>query len=155
MWDWKLRDNSNQQFKFRDIGGGKYKIYINRGGGKKILCANNDSDANGTFVVPWDDNDRPACQWKFIEAGNAGILYGAGASVINKVEVAGGWDRYIYAWAENDIPDPERWPAIRTLLRKTAATWGTSGIFPVTATSPGERVKLCSSGKLRTNSEKS
>jgi hypothetical protein len=74
IWDLKLRDNSNQQFKFKSLGGGKYKIYINRGGGKKILCANNDSDANGTYVVPWDDNDRPACQWKFIEAGNAGIL---------------------------------------------------------------------------------
>jgi len=124
IWDWKLRDNSNQQFKFKDIGGGKYKIYINRGGGKKILCANNNSDANGTYVVPWDDNDRPACQWKFIEAGNAGILYGAGASVVNKVEVAGGWDRYIYDWAEHDIPDTERWTAIRTPFKKNSSDMG-------------------------------
>ncbi len=124
IWNWKLTDNSNQQFKFKEIGGGKYKIYINRGGGKKILCANNDSDANGTYVVPWDDNDRPACQWKFIEAGNAGILYGAGASVVNKVEVAGGWDRYIYDWAEHDIPDTERWTAIRTPFKKDSSDMG-------------------------------
>lgn len=124
IWDWKLRDNSNQQFKFKDIGGGKFKIYINRGGGKKILCANNNSDANGTHVVPWDDNNRPACQWKFIEAGNAGILYGAGASVVNKAEVVGGWDRYIYAWGEDAIPDTGRWTAIRTHHKKDSNDMG-------------------------------
>ena len=108
IWDVKLRKNANQQFKFKDVGGGRYKIYVNQGGGKKILCAANNSDKNGTRVVPWDDNNRPACQWRFIEAGNAGILYSAGASVVNKVEVTGGWDRYIYAWGEHDIPDTER-----------------------------------------------
>jgi len=124
MWDVKLRDNSNQQFKFKDIGGGKYKIYVNRGGGKKILCAANNSDKNGTRVVPWDDNNRPACQWRIIEAGNAGILYGAGASVVNKVEITGGWDRYIYAWGEHDIPDTERWTAIRTPFKKNSTDMG-------------------------------
>jgi len=124
IWDWKLTDNSNQQFKFKDIGGGKHKIYVNRGGGKKILCASGDSDANGTSVEAWDDNDRPACQWKFIEAGNAGLLYGAGASVVNKVEVTGGWDRYIYDWAEHDIPDTERWTAIRTPFKKNSSDMG-------------------------------
>lgn len=124
IWDVKLTKNANQQFKFKSLGGGKYKIYVNQGGGKKILCAANDSDANGTYVVPWDDNDRPACQWKFIEAGNAGILYGAGASVVNKVEVTGGWDRYIYAWGENDIPDTERWTAVRTPFKKDSNDMG-------------------------------
>jgi redox-sensitive bicupin YhaK (pirin superfamily) len=37
IWDVKLRKNANQQFKFKDMGGGKYKIYINQGGGRKIL----------------------------------------------------------------------------------------------------------------------
>ena len=60
LWDVKLKDNSNQQFKFIDTGEGKYKIYVNRGGGKKILCAAGRSDANGTPVVPWDDHDTPA-----------------------------------------------------------------------------------------------
>ncbi|PKL19300.1 MAG: hypothetical protein CVV49_01575 [Spirochaetae bacterium HGW-Spirochaetae-5] len=124
IWDVKLSKNANQQFKFKSIGGGKYKIYVNQGGGKKILCADKDSDSNGTYVVPWDDNDRPACQWKFIEAGNAGILYGAGASVVNKVEVTGGWDRYIYAWGEHDIPDAERWTAIRTPHKKDSNDMG-------------------------------
>jgi C1A family cysteine protease len=91
---------------------------VNRGGGKKILCADNDSDANGTQLVAWDDNDRPACRWKFMEAGKAGILYGAGSSVVTRVEVAGGWDRYIYAWGEYDVPDTERWTAIRSTSRK-------------------------------------
>lgn len=124
IWNVKLRKNANQQFKFKHMGGGKYKIYINQGGGKKILCAANDSDKNGTRVVPWDDNNRPACLWRFIEAGNAGILYSTGASVVNNVEVTGGWDRYIYAWGENDIPDTERWTAIRTHFKKNSTDMG-------------------------------
>lgn len=124
IWDVKLKDNSNQQFKFVDIGGGKYKIYINRGRGKKILCASGRSDADGTPVVPWDDHDTPACHWKLIEAGRAGILYSAGAAVKDKVEVTGGWDRYIYAWGENDIPDTERWTAIRTPFKKESNDMG-------------------------------
>ena len=118
IWDIKLKDNSNQQFKLVDIGDGKYKIYVNRGGGKKILCASGRSDADGTPVVPWDDHDTPACQWRLIEAGRAGIIYNAGATVKDKVEVTGGWDRYIYDWAESDIPDTERWTAIRTPFKK-------------------------------------
>jgi len=124
MWDVKLTKNANQQFKFHDIGGGKYKIYINQGGGKKILCAANDSDKNGTPLVPWDDNNRPACQWRLIEAGRAGILYSAGAAVKDTVEVTGGWDRYIYAWGEHDIPDTERWTAIRTPFKKNSTDMG-------------------------------
>jgi len=124
IWNWKLTDNTNQQFKFKETGGGKYKIYVNRGGGKKILCAANDSDSNGTAIESWDENNRPACQWKFIEAGNAGLLYGAGASVKEKVEVTGGWDRYIYAWAEHDIPGTERWTAIRTPFKKDSSDMG-------------------------------
>jgi len=124
MWDVKLRNNSNQQFQFRSIGSGKYKIYVNRGGGKKILCAANNSDKNGTPVVPWDDNNRPACQWRLIEAGRAGLLYRAGAAVKDKVEVTGGWDRYIYAWGDRDIPDTERWTAIRTPFKKNSTDMG-------------------------------
>ncbi len=49
---------------------------------------------------------------------------GAGASVVNKVEITGGWDRYIYDWAEHDIPDTERWTAIRTPFKKNSSDMG-------------------------------
>lgn len=34
------------------------------------------------------------------------------------VEVTAGWDRYIYAWGDRDIPDTDRWTAIRTPYKK-------------------------------------
>ncbi|PKL35605.1 MAG: hypothetical protein CVV44_18915 [Spirochaetae bacterium HGW-Spirochaetae-1] len=34
------------------------------------------------------------------------------------IEVAGGWDRYIYGWAKHDVPSTERWVAIRTPFKK-------------------------------------
>ncbi|MBN1499506.1 MAG: RICIN domain-containing protein [Spirochaetes bacterium] len=40
------------------------------------------------------------------------------------IEVAGGWDRYIYGWAKTDIPDTERWIAIRTTFKKDSGDMG-------------------------------
>jgi len=67
IMDLKLTDSSSQQFKVKDIGDGKSKIYINAGDGKKIICAKDGADKNGTPVIVLDDNDNPACQWRFIE----------------------------------------------------------------------------------------
>ncbi len=67
IMDLKLTDNPGQLFKVSDIGDGKFKIYINGGGGKKIICTENGADKNGTSVIVLDDNDNPACQWRFIE----------------------------------------------------------------------------------------
>lgn len=39
-------------------------------------------------------------------------------TIKDKIEVEGGWDRYIYAWGEHDIPDTDRWTAIRTPHKK-------------------------------------
>ncbi len=114
VWDVKLTKNKNQQFKFVSIGGGKYKIYVNQGGGKKILVAENNSDGNGTRVVLWDDNDSLAAQWVLIDAGRAGLINQAGGAVKDAVEVTGGWDRYLYAYGETSVPDMERWTAIRS-----------------------------------------
>ncbi len=114
IWDVKLTKNRNQQFKIVSVGGGRYKIYVNEGGGKKILVAADNSDADGTRVVLWDDNDSLAAQWIFIEAGRAGFLNQAGGAIKDKVEVTGGWDRYLYAYGETSVPDTERWSAIRS-----------------------------------------
>jgi len=51
-------------------------------------------------------------------------ITGAAKKVKEKVEVTGGWDRYIYAWGENDIPDNERWTAIRTPYKKNKRDMG-------------------------------
>ncbi len=60
--------NSSRQFKIKDIGEGKSKIYVNRSDGKKIVCAEGNTDKNGTAVIVLDDNENPSCQWRFIEA---------------------------------------------------------------------------------------
>ncbi len=65
----KLTGNSSQQFKVKDTGDGKFKIYVNSGDMKKIICADGGTDKNGTSVIVLDDNDNPACQWRFIESG--------------------------------------------------------------------------------------
>jgi cathepsin L len=49
---------------------------------------------------------------------------GAAEKVKDKIEVTGGWDRYIYAWGEYDIPDTERWTAIRTPYKKNKNDMG-------------------------------
>ena len=36
----------------------------------------------------------------------------------DKVEVTGGWDRYLYAYGETSVPDTERWTAIRSVHKK-------------------------------------
>lgn len=51
---------------------------------------------------------------------NAGVL----TDLKDKVEVSGGWDRYIYAWAEYTVPDTERWVAIRTPFKKNKNDMG-------------------------------
>lgn len=66
--DTKLTDISSRQFKIKDIGDGKAKIYAKKGNGKKIVCAEGNTDRNGTAVIVLDDNENPACQWRFIEA---------------------------------------------------------------------------------------
>jgi len=64
-------DNSSRQFKVKDTGEGKFKIYINSGNKKRILCAESGSAKNGTPVIILDDNDTPACLWRFIEMKRA------------------------------------------------------------------------------------
>ena len=56
--------------------------------------------------------------------GAANKVKGAAKKVKDKVEVTGGWDRYIYAWGEFDVPDTERWTAIRTPHKKNKHDMG-------------------------------
>ena len=51
-------------------------------------------------------------------------ITGTAKKVKEKVEVTGGWDRYIYAWGGDDIPDNERWTAIRTPHKKNKNDMG-------------------------------
>lgn len=78
VMDIKFTDNYSQLFKFTDTGDGKFRIYVNKGGGKKILCAEGGADKNGTPVIALDENDNPACHWQFIEAGRVERTFTSG-----------------------------------------------------------------------------
>ncbi|HNX60333.1 MAG TPA: RICIN domain-containing protein, partial [Spirochaetota bacterium] len=145
IWDIKLAKNANQQFKFVDVGGGKYKIIVNHGGGTKVLCAAGRSDADGTRVVAWDDHETDAVLWRFIEAGRAGLLNQAGGAVKDKVEVTGGWDRYLYSYGDTSVPDMERWTAIRSTQKKSGNDFGNFWDIPgdgALARGNGKKIQL-------------
>jgi len=63
----------------------------------------------------------------------------------DKIEVAGGWDRYIYDWAEHDVPDTERWTAIRTPFKKDRHDMGNFWDVPGSGKAvrgPGKKIQL-------------
>jgi hypothetical protein len=53
--------NPNQQFYFKHLGGGKYKIYHRSG--KVLVTQGGGSDANGTNIHIWDDHDKVGTEW--------------------------------------------------------------------------------------------
>lgn len=124
IWKTKIRKHDNQRFKFRKVGDGVYKIYTKASGGKFIICTDRNSYRNGTKLIVKRDNNSSWCRWRFIEAGGVGALNRALNNIKDKVEVTGGWDRYIYKWGDKDIPDTKRWVAIRTPYKKNKNDMG-------------------------------
>lgn len=53
-------------------------------------------------------------------------------TIKDKIEVAGGWDRYIYAWANRKVPSTARWTAIRTPFKKNKRDMGNFWDIPGT-----------------------
>ncbi|HPR38866.1 MAG TPA: C1 family peptidase [Spirochaetota bacterium] len=72
-------------------------------------------------------------------------ITGTAKKVKEKVEVTGGWDRYIYAWGGHDIPDNERWTAIRTPHKKNKNDMGNFWDIPgdgAAVKGPGKKLQL-------------
>ncbi len=62
-------NNPNQQFYFKHLGNGRYKIYHRSG---KILCLKGGaSDDNGTNVHLWDDHNKAATEWYILSRGGS------------------------------------------------------------------------------------
>ena len=62
---WKLKNNSAQNFYFRHLGEGRYKICNENG---KILCLDNRTSKNGTNVHMWLDHDGPWTEWYLLDS---------------------------------------------------------------------------------------
>ena len=72
-------------------------------------------------------------------------ITGTAKKVKEKVEVTGGWDRYIYTWGGHDIPDNERWTAIRTPHKKNKNDMGNFWDIPgdgAAVRGPGKKLQL-------------
>ncbi len=66
-------------------------------------------------------------------------------AVKEAVEVNAGWDRYIYDWGNQDIPDTNRWTAIRTPFKKDKNDMGNFWDIPGSGketTKPGQELQL-------------
>ncbi len=77
--------------------------------------------------------------------GAAKKIKNTAVNVKEKVEVTGGWDRYIYAWGEYAIPDSERWTAIRTVYKKNSRDMGNFWDIPGDGSAvrgPGKKLQL-------------
>ena len=53
----------NQNYTFKYLGGGKFKIYSQNG---KVVCLSGRSSENGTALNMWDDHDGPWMEWALI-----------------------------------------------------------------------------------------
>ncbi|PKL18079.1 MAG: hypothetical protein CVV49_07780 [Spirochaetae bacterium HGW-Spirochaetae-5] len=69
--DIQLTDNTNQLFKVKHIGEGRFMIFVNSNGGGKVICTEGGADKNGTSVIVMNENSTPSCQWRFIEVSGA------------------------------------------------------------------------------------
>lgn len=67
IWKTDL-NNPNQQFYFKHLGEGRFKIYHRSG--KILVLKGGASDANGTNVHLWEDHDKAACEWYILQGGS-------------------------------------------------------------------------------------
>ena len=69
---WKKNNKPNQDFYFKHIGSGRYKIYHRSG---KVVCLKAGKDKNGTNVHLWKDHNSIQTEWYFIKADNSRQTY--------------------------------------------------------------------------------
>lgn len=124
IWKTKYRQHDNQRFKLREVEKDVYKIFSKASGGNYIICTEKNSYANGTKLIVRKNNNSNWCKWYLIDAGYTGALSNALNSIKDKTEVTGGWDRYIYAWADRKIPNQKRYVAIRSIYKKNKHDMG-------------------------------
>lgn len=60
---WGPNNDWNQNFSFKYLGNGRFKIYNEKG---KVLCLSGRNSANKTNVCIWDDHDGPWMEWVLI-----------------------------------------------------------------------------------------
>ena len=54
------------------------------------------------------------CCGLLLQASSSQAKWRPFKKIKEKIEVTGGWDRYIYAWGDRFVPPPDRWVAIRS-----------------------------------------
>ena len=60
---WGPNNDWNQNFTFKYLGNGRFKIYNEHG---KVLCLDGRNSGNGSRVCIWDDHDGPWMEWVLI-----------------------------------------------------------------------------------------
>ncbi len=61
---WERNNGPAQNYKFKHLGDGRFKIYSDNG---KVLCLNGRISENGTNVHIWQDHDGPWTEWYLVD----------------------------------------------------------------------------------------
>ncbi|HPN38946.1 MAG TPA: hypothetical protein PL041_11105 [Melioribacteraceae bacterium] len=62
---WGPNNDWNQNFSFKYIGNGRFKIYNEKG---KVICLSGRNSSNKSDVCIWDDHEGPWMEWYLIDA---------------------------------------------------------------------------------------
>lgn len=69
---WYSNNGPNQDFYFKHLGNGRYKIYHRSG---KIVCLKASNDKNGNNIHLWKDHNSIQTEWYFITADDSRKVY--------------------------------------------------------------------------------
>ena len=81
---WERNNTISQNFIFKDLGYGKYKIIAQNG---KVVCLANNSAENGSNIIIWDDQEGAWMEWYLIDAATNKPFFSDSDLDINSLEI--------------------------------------------------------------------
>ena len=61
---WKVNNKSSQNFYFKHLGDGRYRIFNQNG---KVIALNNGSSQNGSNIITWSNHSQKSAEWYLLD----------------------------------------------------------------------------------------
>jgi predicted nucleic acid-binding Zn-ribbon protein len=61
---WKVNNKSSQNFYFKHLGDGRYRIFNENG---KVIALNNGSSQNGSNIITWSNHSQKSAEWYLLD----------------------------------------------------------------------------------------